>query len=365
MPHGDRDALDGFIAELRRVWVIAGPPTYQDFEKLSMKVSGPTETGGMCLPRSTTQDVLAGRRRQPPKWRWVARFITVLRAAAAEGGVDPGCVGTLTEWKHKHLGACVAFSAAQKLAQATGDGSAAPADTGPHRRTHARRPGTGVLVGAKKASADPALGTALRKAEQDWWHGYRDLVPGWLGEYLNLEPTASLIRAYDTSLVHSLLQTEEYAEAAIRICSPDLSRVSVARLAELRMRRQQVLARPEAPRLWAVIDETAVRRRLGSAQNMRAQIRHLIEISHQPNITLQVIPLDTSVHAVAGGPITLLRFPRTDVPDVVYLEQFTGALYLDRHGDVSHYMTVLSGLAIEALKPAETTDFLREILKKM
>jgi hypothetical protein len=364
MPHGDRAALDGFIDELRRVWVIAGPPTYQDFEKLSMKVSGPAETGGMCLPRSTTQDVLAGRRQQPPKWRWVARFITVLRVAAAEAGVDPGCVGTLVEWKRKHLGACTAFSAAEP-AQAAGDDPAAPAITGPLGRPRGARPGTGLLLADREAGTDLALAALLRAAGQDWWRGYRDVVPGWRGAYLSLESAASQIRVYDTSLVHALLQTQEYAEAAIRISAPDLSQASVARLAELRMHRQQMLARPEAPALWAIVDETAVRRRLGDAQTMRAQIRHLIEISHQPNITIQVIPSDTSVHAVAGGPITFLRFPRTDLPDVVYLEQLTGALYLSRKEDVSHYMTVLGGLAIEALEPAETTDFLREILMKM
>lgn len=365
MPHCDGAALNGFITELRRVWTIAGPPTYQDFEKLSMRVSGPAEVGGMWLPRSTTQEVLAGQRLQPPKWRWVARFITVLRAAAAEAGVDPACVGTLAEWKHKHLAAWTAFNAAQEFAQAAGDGPVVPTAHGPHGRSRAPRPGRGLLLGDREAGTDPALEALLRAAGQDWWRGHRDLVPGWLGAYLSLEPAASLIRAYDTSLVHGLLQTEEYAQAAIRICWPDLSQAAVTRLAELRMRRQQVLARAEAPRLWVIIDETAVRRRLGNAQTMRAQIRHLIEISHQPNITVQVIPLDTSVHAVAGGPITFLRFPRSDLPDVVYLEQLTGALYLPRHRDVSHYMTVLSRLGIEALEPTATADFLRDILMEM
>lgn len=365
MAHGDRAALDRFIAELRRVWVVAGPPTYLDFEKLSMRVSGPAEDGGMWLPRSTTQDVLAGRRLQPPKWRWVARFITVLRVAAAEAGVDPARVGTLTVWKQKHLAACTAFSAAQELRQAGGDSPVVPAARGRCVRARGPRQGTGLLLGDWEADGDPALRALLRSAGQDWWHAYQDLVPGWLGTYLSLEPAASLIRAYETSVVHGLLQTEEYAQAAIRICSRDLRRAAVARLAELRMRRQQILTRAEAPRLWVILDEAAVRHRLGSPQTMRAQIRHLIEITHQPNITVQVIPLDTSVHAVAGGPITFLRFARSDLPDVVYLEQLTGAQYLPRHRDVIHYKTVLSRLGIEALEPAATTDFLRDILMEM
>lgn len=115
MPHSDRAALDGFIAELRRVWTMAGPPSYQDFEKLSISVKGPAEGGDLWLPRSTTQEILSGRRRHPPKWRWVIRFITVLRVAAAEAGVDPDRIGTLAEWKQKHEAASALESFGQNL----------------------------------------------------------------------------------------------------------------------------------------------------------------------------------------------------------------------------------------------------------
>jgi hypothetical protein len=350
MYYRDRAALDGFFAELRQVWTLAGPPSYQDFEKLSMKVKGPAGADGEWLPRSTTQDILSGRRRQPPKWRWVARFIMVLRVAAEQAGVNPDKLGTLAEWKQKHEAVRAALAASREFALAAG--------------------GDGALTAGLTTSAecdpewvrDPELAALLRTVGQDWWHEYRDLVPDWFGAYLSLEPAASLIRAYETMLVPGWLQTEAYAETAIRLSWITLNPAAVSRLVEFRMRRRQILARPDAPKLWVIIDETAVRRRLGSANTMRAQISHLIRVSQQRNITVQVVPLETSVHALAGGPITFLRFPRSDMRDVVYLEQLTGALYLPRQGDVSHYMSVLSGLAIEALSPAETTDFLREVL---
>jgi Domain of unknown function (DUF5753) len=101
--------------------------------------------------------------------------------------------------------------------------------------------------------------------------------------------------------------------------------------------------------------QAAVRHRLGSRPMMRAQIRHLLEVSQRRNVTIQVIPVDVKVHAVAGDPITLLRFPNSDFPDAVYLEQITGAIYLPRPGDVSHYVKVLSRLGVEALTPAAAT----------
>lgn len=102
MPNYDRVALESFVAELHRVWTMAGPPSYADLEILSARVKGPTQETGprmQVLPKSTTQEILTGRRHQPPRWQWVSRFWAVLRVAAAEAGVDPDSLGTLAEWK--------------------------------------------------------------------------------------------------------------------------------------------------------------------------------------------------------------------------------------------------------------------------
>ncbi len=331
-----------------------------------MQVKGPAEVGTEWLSRSTTQDILAGRRRQPPKWRWVARFITVLRVAAQEAGVDPERIGTLAEWKGKHEIACAATTADQGLACAAGKEALASDFAGRRREAACASPrAASLLLDGEGARRDPVLEELLRTAGQDWWCEYGDLVPAWLRTYLSLEPAARLIRAYEPMLVPGWLQTEAYAAAAIRLTRPDLGRPAINRLVELRMRRQEFLARQDDARQWVIVEETAVRRRFGRVKAMRTQIKHLIEVSEQASITIQVIPVATKVHAVAGGPITFLRFPSSRLPDVVYLEQLTGALYLLRSDDVAHYMGVLSALGVQALQPAATRDFLREILMEL
>lgn len=366
MPHRDRDALGEFIAELNRVWTVAGPPTYADFEKLSMRVKGPAEVGRLWLSRSTTQDILAGRRQQPPKWRWVARFITVLRVAAREASVDPEDVGTLAEWKWKHEIVCAATATSQRLARAVGEDRLTPDVVArPRDRAYASRRATGLLLNDRDARRDPELAALLRTVGQDWWRDYGDLVPAWLHPYLSLEPAASLIRAYETTLVPGWLQIPDYAAAAIRLSRPDLDGPAITRLVELRMRRRQFLERPGGAKLWVIVEETAVRHRLCDPKAMRSQIRHLTEVAEHPNVTIQVIPVDTTVHALAGGPITFLRFPNSRLPDVVYLEQLTGALYLPHQGDVAHYMGVLSSLGVQAMQPEDTRNFLREILMEL
>ena len=366
MPYSDHAALDGFVDELRRAWTAAGPPSYQEFEKLSQRVKALGEDQ-IWLTRSTTQDILAGRRRQLPKWRWVARFITVLRVAAKEGGVNPEDIGTLAEWKQKHEIASAAVVASHRLAPAAGGREPMPGPSvGVRGRAGVSRRATGLLLNDKDAERDPDLAVLLQAVGHEWWRDYGDLIPDWPRAYLSLEPAASVIRAYETALMPAWLQTEAYAAEAIKLSWPGLGESAVARLVDLRMRRQQFLDQPGGARLWVIVEETAVRRRVGSMKTMRMQIRHLMEISEQPNnITIQVMPVDTRVHAVAGGPITFLRFPRSDLPDVVYLEQLTGALYLPRRHDVVHYIGALSSLGVEALEPAATRDFLREILMEL
>jgi transcriptional regulator with XRE-family HTH domain len=207
------------------------------------------------------------------------------------------------------------------------------------------------------------LALARRANEPGWWHHYHDLLPGWFQPYLGLEAAASLIRSYEVQFVPGLLQTEAYARAVIVLGFPEASGPDLERRVNLRMARQRILTRPDSPRFWAVVDEAALRRPIGGAPVMRRQIDALIQATQQPTVRLQVIPFDVGGHTAAGGAFTILRFPDQDLPDVVYLEQLTSALYLDKREDVDQYAAAISRLSIDAASPAATVDFLHELRK--
>jgi transcriptional regulator with XRE-family HTH domain len=196
-----------------------------------------------------------------------------------------------------------------------------------------------------------------------WWHDYGDVLPRWLELYIGLEGAASVIRSYEVQFVHGLMQTEDYARAVIEISNAHLPAGEIDRRVGLRLERQRLLTRPGAPELWAVLDEAALRRPLGSAV-MRTQLQHLLELTDLPNVTLQIVPFLAGFHAAAGGPFTILRFPEPDLPDVVYLEQLNSAAYLEDPRDVDGYLAVMDELVVQAAKPADSRELMRALLRE-
>jgi hypothetical protein len=196
-----------------------------------------------------------------------------------------------------------------------------------------------------------------------WWHRYNDLLPSWFQSYLGLEAAASLIRTYEIQFVPGLLQTEEYARAVILLGYADAATEEIERRVQLRLERRKVLSRASPPQLWAIVDEAALRRPIGGRAVMRDQLEYLIEVTRLPQIRLQVVPFNVGGHAAAGGAFTILRFPDHDLPDVVYLEQLTGALYLDKREDVDEYAGAMGRLSIEAIPPTRTSEILEQIRK--
>ena len=192
-----------------------------------------------------------------------------------------------------------------------------------------------------------------------WWHRYSDLLPSWFETYLGLEQAASVIRNYEIQFVPGLLQTRDYARAVTLLGHSDP--VEVERRVELRMLRQDLLTSANPPTLWAVIDEAALRRSLLGPVQTRAQIDHLIEMNELPHISLQVAPFSYGGHAAAGGPFAILRFAEPDLPDIVYLEQLTSALYMDKRADVEHYAAVMDRLCAQVEPPDRTAAILTGI----
>ncbi|GGV26566.1 transcriptional regulator [Actinomadura cremea] len=209
---------------------------------------------------------------------------------------------------------------------------------------------------------EPLLALAEHANQPGWWQPYGDVVPGWFEPYLGLEQGAVLIRMYEVQTVPELLQTEDYARALLRARHPEAPQEEIDRRVELRMERRRVFARPDPLRLWAVIDEAALRRAVGGPRVLRDQLRHLIEMAGRTNITVQVLPFAAGGHAAEGGPVSLLRFAEPELPDVVYLEQLTGALYPDRPSEIARYQDVLNRLGVQSEPPTRTPDVLRALL---
>lgn len=205
------------------------------------------------------------------------------------------------------------------------------------------------------------LTLARRANAPGWWHRYSDLLPGWFETYLGLEQASMMIRTYELQFVPGLLQTREYARAVTLLGHEDQG--DIERRVELRMRRQEVLTAPSAPTLWAVIDEAALRRSLNGSELLREQLDHLMAMNELPNVSVQIAPLSFGGHAAAGGPFSILRFAEPDLPDIVYLEQLTSALYLDKRSDVEHYALVMDRLCAHIEPPDRTAAILDTIRK--
>jgi hypothetical protein len=131
------------------------------------------------------------------------------------------------------------------------------------------------------------------------------------------------------------------------------------------MARQGLLSRAAPPHLWAVLDEAVLRRPVGRPGVMRAQLKHLLEAAERSNVTIQVIPFQVGGHAAAGGPFSILRFAEPDLPDVVYLEQLTSALYLDKRETVGHYLAVMERLCLEAAPAGASAKVVHAILRDL
>jgi transcriptional regulator with XRE-family HTH domain len=199
-----------------------------------------------------------------------------------------------------------------------------------------------------------------------WWQRFHEVLPGWFSMHVSLEGAAALIRQYEPHFVPGLLQTPEYARGvltsgAIGQTSPEDIDDHVA----LRMRRQELLTRPDAPRLWVVMDETVLRRPVGGPEVMRAQIDKLLDAAELPHVTLQVAPFSNGPHPGTYGPLVLFRFAVPELPDMVYSEYLTGAVYLDARSEVATHLEVMDRMAAQAATAQRTKDILRDVRKEL
>ena len=223
-----------------------------------------------------------------------------------------------------------------------------------------------TLYGVTDPDERASLLTLAREAgNPGWWHDFGDLLPHWFEPYISLEAAASVIRNYEVQFVPGLLQSRSYAREVIRLGHGSISDEELNRRVELRMGRQRLLSKVTAPRFWAVLDEAVLRRPIGGSEVMREEIEYLIKMAEHPAVTLQIVPFRVGGHSAAGGPFSILRFAEPELSDVVYLEQLTSALYIDKPTEVDRYLEVMERLCVQAEAAADTVKLLEKIHDQM
>ncbi|MEU0782351.1 helix-turn-helix transcriptional regulator [Streptomyces sp. NPDC006173] len=199
-----------------------------------------------------------------------------------------------------------------------------------------------------------------------WWQRFHDILPDWFSMHVSLEGAAALLRSYEPHFVPGLMQTEDYARGVMKAGAIGQTRPEdIERHVALRMQRQDLLTREDAPRIWAVMDETALRRAIGGPEVMRAQIGKLLEVTELPNVTLQVMPFSNGPHPGTYGPFVLFRFAMPELPDMVYSEYLTGAVYLDARSEVATHLEVMDRMAAQAATAHRTKEILRDLRKEL
>ena len=216
---------------------------------------------------------------------------------------------------------------------------------------------------------EPEIADFLRMAREankpGWWYKYRDVVPDWFSAYVSLESEATVIRLYEPHYVPGLLQTHDYAAALMRVGFPNESKEDLDRRTDLRLKRQELLSKPEAPAIWAVLDETVLRRPVGGAEVMRTQIDRLNEVLDLPKVRIQIIRFDVGAHPGAYGPFHYFRFGFSELPDIVYTENLAGSVYVDQPDDVVTYLEVLDRMSVQAEPVTKTRAILSELRKEL
>jgi transcriptional regulator with XRE-family HTH domain len=202
---------------------------------------------------------------------------------------------------------------------------------------------------------------ARRVNERGWWQKYAGMIVSEYADLISLEGEARTIRTYEQELVPGLLQTPDYARATLRIGKPTATIEQIDRRVEVRMERQEVLTRADPPplRLNVVLSEGVLRRPVGGYDVMRQQIEYLIQPRDRANVTVQVLPFDAGVHPAMVGPFTMITFPDPDDLGVVFVENATGALFMEEPEHIRIYQEFWGSLQASALSPDESKTFLK------
>lgn len=219
------------------------------------------------------------------------------------------------------------------------------------------------LYGAEPEVAEPLLHLARASKEKAWWHAYADTLPERLQTFVGLEGDADEILTFEPMLVPGLVQTEDYARA---VFGSDVGArpTAIDRKLAVRMERQKLLIADEPTVLWALVDESALHRLVGGPAVMRGQLERLLEVMEWENISLQVVPF--AAGATPGeGAFTILEFPQSELPTVVYLDNLTGGMYTDKPAEVERFAVRFERIRGVALEAAASAALIRRLARRL
>jgi DNA-binding XRE family transcriptional regulator len=221
------------------------------------------------------------------------------------------------------------------------------------------------LYGVDGAEKEAWLVIAKQARKRGWWQSYNDAIPNWFTVYVGLEEEASKIREYECEILPGLFQTERYIRALVDAAPPLPPDEEIDRRIAVRLKRQELLKNGDAPDVWVILNEAAVRREVGGPEVMREQLAHLIEISRLNTVTLQVLPFKAGAHPSMQHGFTLIGFAEVADPDVVYVEYQTGSLYLEQDSEVYTYGMMFDHLRAKALAPDESRKLIEEMSRQV
>jgi transcriptional regulator with XRE-family HTH domain len=281
---------------------------------------------------------MAERRSPSVRGRQLARELRLLRAADGRTGEE---IGALLGWS----GAKISRIETARTAISTTD-----------LRTLLD------IYGVTGEPAEKLLVLARTANVRGWWDAYPDFDAAYT-TLIGLEAEAASVHCYSALALHGFLQTEDYARQIIGT-RPVVPPGEVERLTQVRLRRQSRLTGPDPLEFSAVLDEATIRRQIGGPDVMRAQLRHLIDVAHLPNVTLQVLPFSAGVHPATSGTFIVLKFPFPG-NEIVYLELMNSSLYVEQEVDVYKYSLAFDDLRGRALDPEGSIDFITQVIDKL
>lgn len=221
------------------------------------------------------------------------------------------------------------------------------------------------LYGVEDPQRSEILALSKQADEQGWLRPYHADLPDEYTAYISFEAEGRSVRNYESSFIPGLLQTADYARAVIRGVLPSATTKEVDQRVRARIERQHVFTKERPLELWAIVDEAALRRLVGGAEVMTAQLRHLLSMIEQPYVTLQVIPFAAGAHPGMPGSFVLMDFPAAEDPSVIYIDSMAGDLFLEAEADIRRYEQIFDHLRAMAQSPDDSRALIDTLVNKV